>query len=520
MSLSLVGLLVFQYFWMQESLKVEKNNFTASVGEAMQGVILQLEKKEVQHQMQQNVRRKALLQRIDSVNTNINLLLKQNPDLLFEESVQEIAGLYTTDESGSLLLQPDTTVVHDAANAEETPKKEQQNRAKIRRVRKSYQQLRHQKEQLIHKLGLMDELYQEVMSYSSSQPLEQRIHPKELDTLIAKNLRLKHINVPVEWGLFNVKRSKLIIQRTGKYSKQLLDSPYIYSLSTANTNASDDYLIAYFPTERHYLFSQVQFLLIASFCLFAIIIFVFVYILRKIIQQRKWTENRNDFINNLTHEIKTPVSTISLVCEALGDESIRKSDAMLEKYIDVIRQENKRLSSLSEQILQLARLEHQHYRLFMSINDVHAMIKEAVELMKLQVTHRGGNIELQLNAENDEILADHTHFINMLTNLIDNANKYSPQAPEITIKTRNIRHGIEVCVSDKGIGIHTNQIKKIFDNLYRVSTGNIHDVKGFGLGLSYVKKVVDKHSGKIKVESEVKKGTTFHLIFPLITKEK
>jgi two-component system phosphate regulon sensor histidine kinase PhoR len=275
-----------------------------------------------------------------------------------------------------------------------------------------------------------------------------------------------------------------------------------------------EYLMLYFPKEKSFLMMQLWLMLIASMSLIIIIIFSFSYSVFTVFKQKKLSEMKNDFVNNMTHEIKTPISTISLACEVLGDKEIKKSDELLSTYINVIKQENKRLETLTEHILQTATLERGQLLLRKEEIDLHLIIQQAVNNVGFHVMQKSGNITQNLNAEKSMIWADKVHITNLIYNLLDNANKYSPERPKIIISTENNQKGVIIKIMDHGIGISKTNQKKIFDKFNRISTGNVHNIKGFGLGLSYVKAIVNKHQGKIEIESELKKGSVFTVFLP------
>lgn len=223
---------------------------------------------------------------------------------------------------------------------------------------------------------------------------------------------------------------------------------------------------------------------------------------------------KNDFINNMTHEFKTPISTIALACEALKDKDIQKSELVYNNYIGVISEENDRLGSMAEQILQTAVLEKGQLRLNVVDVDMHEIIRQAVKSKRIAAHNQGGAIELQLKASQPILTGDPVHLTNVMVNLIDNALKYNINKPCVVINTVNNAHSLLVRVQDNGIGISKSNQKKIFDKLYRVPTGNLHDFKGFGLGLNYVKATTELHNGMISVDSEPGHGSTFTLQLP------
>jgi len=245
-----------------------------------------------------------------------------------------------------------------------------------------------------------------------------------------------------------------------------------------------------------------------------VIIAIFGYALYTIMRQKKISEIKNDFINNMTHEFKTPISTVSLACEALQDEDVKKNDTFLKRYISIIDAENKRLGMQVEKVLQMATLEKKDFKLKLEKLNVHQVIDRALENINIQIEKREGVIKKQLLASQREVVADEVHLTNIIYNLLDNANKYSREKPEITIATNNKNDGIVVKIQDKGIGMSREVSNRIFEKFYREPTGNIHDVKGFGLGLTYVKTMLDALGGSINVKSDLAKGSTFEIYLP------
>jgi two-component system phosphate regulon sensor histidine kinase PhoR len=223
---------------------------------------------------------------------------------------------------------------------------------------------------------------------------------------------------------------------------------------------------------------------------------------------------KTDFVNNMTHEFKTPIATISLASEMLTNPSVQDSRQKIAKYANIIYDENNRLKSQVEQVLQISVLDKRDFKLMKKEFNIHEIIENAVENYQLVVEQRNGKMILDLKAEPSHIFADPVHFYNIISNLIDNAIKYSEKAPIIKISTSSLSNGVSISIEDNGIGISPENIKLVFKKLYRIPTGNLHDAKGFGLGLYYVKTMVEAHGGKIKLRSELKKGSTFELFFP------
>jgi two-component system phosphate regulon sensor histidine kinase PhoR len=228
---------------------------------------------------------------------------------------------------------------------------------------------------------------------------------------------------------------------------------------------------------------------------------------------------KNDFINNMTHEFKTPIATISLACEAMADKDIRASGDSVDHYLLIISEENRRLAGMAEKILQTAVIDKGELKMNREIIDLHEIIVEVIKNLRIQVEIKDGEIKRRLKAARPQIEGDRVHLTNLVYNLLDNANKYSPKKPLILVYTENVSNGILMTIEDHGIGISKAEQKKIFDKLYRVATGNIHEVRGFGLGLSYVRAIVKEHHGKISVESEVNRGSRFKVFLPFRIQE-
>jgi two-component system phosphate regulon sensor histidine kinase PhoR len=269
-----------------------------------------------------------------------------------------------------------------------------------------------------------------------------------------------------------------------------------------------------FPNKEQHLLGKVMHMLIMSLVFLLIITFGFGATLQIIYRQKKISELKTEFINNMTHELKTPVATISLASQMLQKPKVLESQEKIENYSSIIKDENDRLSSHIEKVLQFAKIDRGDINLDKKIVDIHELIESVVHAQKLRLTSENIELNLQLSANYAKVFGDKDHLSNIIFNLLDNAIKYRKEDAKIDIYTQNVKNGIKFAVSDNGIGISKDALKKIFDKFYRVPTGNIHDVKGFGLGLSYVKQMVDIHKGTIEAQSELNKGSTFTVFLP------
>ncbi len=356
-------------------------------------------------------------------------------------------------------------------------------------------------------------------------PIVDRIQLKKLDAFLKTEFHDRGIHIPYRYGVFDNGRNSFVIadaryvvedkkeQTTLAGYKNLYNSDYQVSLFK-NDVESPGLLMIYFPMKNSYIWSSVTKTLIGSIIFMSIILFCFAYTISVIFKQKKLSEMKNDFINNMTHEFKTPIATISLASDSIGSPRIINQPEKIKRFTDIIRQENKRMNNQVEKVLQMARIDRQDFTLNISDVNMHEVINNAVEYISLQVEKKDGKVGANLRAENPVVKGDMTHISNIINNLLDNANKYSPDQPEISVATRNVSGGLEVIVSDKGIGMTKESKKHIFEKFYRVHTGNLHDVKGFGLGLSYVKAMMEAHKGKAEVKSELGKGSDFILFFP------
>jgi two-component system phosphate regulon sensor histidine kinase PhoR len=374
-------------------------------------------------------------------------------------------------------------------------------------------------ERLEKKQAVTVNQYENMLNFNRHLPYETFITGPGLDSLISLELNIRGIDTRFEFGIFKPEGIEFLVEKSPDYRKELIEKGYAYLLFQTDIYTSPEYLLVYFPHEKQFLLTELWGMLLISIILIIVIVYSFTYTIATIFRQKRLSEMKNDFINNMTHEFKTPIATISLACEALGDPDLRKSEDFSASYVNMITEENKRLAGMAEKILQTAVIEKGQLKMNREIINVHDIISDVVKNLRIQVEIKDGEIVRQLGAARAEIEGDRVHVTNLVYNLLDNANKYSPKKPLIRISTENTANGLVITIDDNGIGIGKQEQKKIFDKLYRVPTGNIHEVRGFGLGLSYVKAIVEEHHGKISLESEVNRGTRFKVFLPFEIKE-
>ena len=339
--------------------------------------------------------------------------------------------------------------------------------------------------------------------------LEDRIDGEVLDYFIRREMSNSDVSLPFEYAVFE-KNCEDKIYQSANFNPKKENAIFSTSLFPFDWFESQPYYLnIYFPKQGNYLFKSIGFMSISSIVFTLVVIFTFAVTIFQMLRQKKIASIRTDFVNNVTHELKTPISTISLASQMLNDKTISNESKNYDHLSTVIADESKRLSQQVEKILQMAIFDHGKLMIKFKELDVHELANTVARNMQLQIKNKNGQIVKNLDAVNSVAEVDEVHFTNVMFNLIDNAIKYSNGRPDITLSTADTPHGLSVSVQDKGIGITKTDQKRIFDQFYRVSTGNVHNVKGFGLGLAYVRNVVKAHNGTIEVESEPGHGTRF-----------
>jgi two-component system, OmpR family, phosphate regulon sensor histidine kinase PhoR len=368
----------------------------------------------------------------------------------------------------------------------------------------------------------MMEMMQDLMSFTPFSYLEDNLTYKELDSIITMELKERGVNSKVAFAVFNQFNEPVIYNDEMRVKDifNLSSSEHRIPLMHHEFAGPKYYLSMMVINKKRSILQGMLGVLLLSVFLLLGVIGIFYFIISTILKQKKLSIIKNDFINNMTHELKTPISTISLACELLADGSVHQTEEQRKSFIGMIRDENKRLGNLVESVLQTAVIDKGELKFKPEQLSIHTIIENAVKNIHIQIEQKGGHIQKVLNAKNDVVEGDKTHLTNIIYNLLDNANKYSIEAPEITVFTEDVVDGVVIKISDKGMGIAPENHFKIFEKLYRVPTGDVHNVKGFGLGLSYVKAIVEKHGGYIKVESELNKGATFTVFIPKTIKHE
>lgn len=489
MACSFIGLLFVQIMYMENIIKMRNEQFSEIVKRSLYGVSSALEHDETKYFLEEDF------------NDVESAFYNTHPQKEFEYSITS----------------PDGTSNFKIQGNWESIKVEPKNERNLGDITDRYKDMQEAlKGQYLYQKGLLNEVILDILSQSSNRPIYERADSAVVNSYLKDELANNGLNLAYEYAV--VDRSGFEIYKTPGYRPN--ESTVIYSqvLFPNDPVNKMTYLKVFFPKKNDYIFSSIRFM-IPSFAFTFILLVVFLFTIIIAFRQKKLSEMKNDFINNMTHEFKTPISTISLAAQMLNDDSVRKSSTMLQHISGVINDETKRLRFQVEKVLQMSLLDRQNATLRLQELDVNSTIANIEHTYKLKVEKYGGSIKSNLNAEDSIVNVDEMHFTNVIFNLLDNALKYRKEDTplELTLSTRNIGDDkIEIIIADNGIGIKKDEQKKIFEKFYRVSTGNRHDVKGFGLGLAYVHKLITQFNGNINVESEINIGSKFIIILPLI----
>ena len=518
-SIALVALVAVQLFWIKNAVQLKKDEFRRDVHEALDNVVDKLEKITNAAKIKRKIKlyKHGIAQRIQSG--------KQDKEKIKVKILEE----FSIDSNGVI-----TSSIKERQYDGDSINNMIDFPIEFADSASDYEKL---KSELVEKRAEMfSDLFDELISINIYKEYKPNIDTLTLDSLLQGELHQKgiyadykrRVHIAQKGDSLNpenisgaVNRDPRLNQvRLARYRRHgfvnLDPNKHIFriNLSPNNVFINPLYLTIQFPDEQGYLLRTMWLTLSISAVIILSLVIAFFYTINTIRKQKKYTEIKNDFISNMTHEFKTPISTIALAGEMLTDTTVIKTPEKLERFTKMIREENKRLGVLVESILQTAVLDKGDFKLQRSEFDLNELIQSSIEKIQLQVDQKNGKLTANLIAKESTIYADRVHITNIVLNLLDNALKYSKEIPEITISTQNISNGVLLSVQDNGIGISKENVKKIFDQFYRVSTGNVHNIKGFGLGLSYVKAIVVKHGGQLSVESDIGKGSIFKIYIP------
>ena len=493
MGLSFLGLLYMQISYIEEIAKMKKEQFDESVNRSLYQASRNLELNETLRYLEKDVNdveRRAYSQ--DSIIVNG-----------LDGSIQHAHQFSVSAEDGTFYSEFELKTF--ATKPANVPKAMMMRTDKdqLSEATKSLQEI--VRNRYVYQKALLDEVVYNILYTASEKPLKERINFKLLDQDIRNELQNNGIDIPYHLTVSTADGRE--IYRCPEYNEKGEQWSYSQTLFHNDAINKRGVVRIHFPDMDSYIYSSVRFMIPA-------VIFTIVVIFR----QKRYTEIKNDFINNMTHELKTPISSISLAAQMLGDESVTKSPTMMKHLSTVIGDESRRLRFLVEKVLQMSMFDRKSTSFKKKELDLNELLEQTAATFNLRVEHTGGKINTEIEAVDSAIFVDEVHFQNAITNLLDNAVKYRKADQPVNIHIRTWNEGEHLCFSSSGDGqgIKKENVKKVFDKFYRVHTGNVHDVKGFGLGLAYVKEIINLHDGEIKCESELGKGTKFTVKLPIL----
>jgi len=514
MSLSLIGIIVVQLYWISSSLKQSEEQFKYHVQQVIGNVAEKINSEELKEfikeykKIQDSIGKEpetSILRQIffyeKDVKTNetiiyTNTLIAENYGIngsFFDKTADSINvknivsnrkteiynGSYIDNSSLELNKKPDITI------------------------------------QKIGNLTSLDKANFEVVfkDIISQRSLQDRISNEKLEKYLKVELAKYGVKTPFEFGVYSNGLATKIRSTKFKYDKELT---YGIPVFQDNEGKSQYQLLVTFPQKEKFLFSSLLGITSISLLFTLVIILTYSSALNQLIKQKQISEIKTDFINNMTHEFKTPIATINLALDAIKNPKIIDDKEKVQRYLQMIKEENKRMHAQVENVLRISKLEKNELDINKEPANVIEVLENAIEHISLIVEDKSGSIKTHFKATRTTILLNEVHFTNVLVNILDNAVKYSPNEPIIDIYTENIKDYILIKIKDQGIGMSKIAQKRVFEKFYREHTGDLHNVKGHGLGLAYVKQIIEDHNGQIFVESEKGKGSTFTLKMPLI----
>lgn len=501
-SLSLVGIIFIQGYWIKMAIDDKEEAFTYSIQQVLNNVVKKIEQDEVDKYVAQII----FLRENDSTLKLRDPLLH---DFIFIQNNKDNRESFAYDHG---VLDEDyelpITTTHPSNNNLDTNFLNTEKLDNNSYLVKAYEKLSELPE--IERL-MIEESFKSIIR---QQSISERVSLHQIQKLIEEKLRKRELNLHFEFAIYN---KNVLSKIHSKYFEPNETKEYRALLFGANSNDDSLYELAViFPQRERFVLSSIIEIASLSTVFMLIIIAVFIITLNQLVTQRRISEIKTDFINNMTHEFKTPIATMNLVLDTLKSPIALNNPDKVMHYVKILKQENKRMLAQVENILQISRLEKGNLQLEREPLDVHDLITNAITHVQVMLNERGGVIHTHFLADNSDISANESHLTNVFINVIENAIKYSPEAPIIDIYTENIKNRILIRIKDKGQGMSKQGAKYIFDKFYREHTGDLHNVKGHGLGLAYVKSIVEYHQGSIYVESEKGKGSTFFIKLPII----
>ncbi|HDZ15450.1 hypothetical protein LCGC14_0858600 [marine sediment metagenome] len=514
MSLSLVGIILVQVFWIQQSVSDKEEQFSTTVSEVLHTVSEKIEERERKDYFERYISIKDTMGEPKSSHLKdiffIDRDLNSNEIRFYSHGILEedynIASTFFDNGNAN-----DTTTIKGyTSKRTNTIYKED-----FGLDGKGYRLTASQKLEKIGGLSSVEKAaFEDVFSEFAKQvPIHERVSKQEIELLLDRALRNRNLDLDFEYGVYSKGFPTKVKSKKFDFSDNTLYKTPLFKDSEGNSNFS---LLLSFPKKKRFLMSSIMGLAILSLLFTLVIVASYSGAIYQLIRQKQIAEIKSDFINNMTHEFKTPIATINLAVEAIRNPKVIGDQEKVQRYLTMIRDENKRMHAQVENVLRISKLERNQLEISKDRVDVHELIHDAIAHVELIVADRGGYIETHLKAGRSEVVANEMHLTNVIVNILDNAVKYSPELPRLDVFTEVVKNNIIIKVQDQGAGMSKAVLKKVFEKFYREHTGDLHNVKGHGLGLAYVKKIIDDHQGEVYAESEKGKGSTFYVKLPLI----
>lgn len=508
MAFAFFGLIYLQIDYIRESNQMRTDHFNEAVKRSLSDVSKELELSQTKNLLYEESKRYE--QKIAAERKKPTIIQQ------YSSSQEVTSGGYQYQFSLSIEQQVEPGTIDDQGNTSlfQSPNKNRKGGNAITRASSDIQ------DDYIKRHGHLRDVIDEVLSKSleapNTKPIEERVDLRGLKNILEQEFSRNQI--PIAFYYEVVDKNDMPIYRYGNFKGS--EESYTQILLPNDPKDKWTYLKVYFPDKYSYIYQETSYLIPAVIFTFILLV-TFIIIISIIFRQKRLSEMKNDFMNNMTHELKTPVSTISLAAQMLKDGNIMKSPEVFKHISGVINDETERLSFQVEKVLQMSLFEKQKATLKFKDLEMNDIVASVANTFQIKVEKFGGHIDIDLQATEDLIKADKMHITNVLFNLLDNAVKYRREdiPLQLMIRTWNTGSKLNISVEDNGIGMKKDDTKKIFDRFYRISTGNRHDVKGFGLGLAYVKKIVLDHGGAIKADSEYGVGTKFRISLPVSKQE-
>lgn len=499
--LVITGIILIQLYWIQNAINITGQQFRYNANKALESVVLDLEEQELIDRILEEIDPESS----DSVTAIVPANSPLARKLQGNNSDSKLLELYGINETSKpvYITNAGQKIYISAKEISPIPE-EVINEPSAQAISSGLSK------RVTNKIIYLENIMEKILK--STPEIRDRINPDKINRQIRIALNNAGIHLAYE---FAIRSGRLgTIWSTPGFTNKPGTNKFIMQLFPNDPVPSQNQIVLYCHQEQQYKFTKIGSLGILSLIFTALLLLLSTGTFIIIFRQKKISEIRNDFINNMTHELKTPISTISLASQMLADKSIPEKDKNIGHLAEIINDESTRLRLQVEKVLQMAIFEKVRTRLNLVRIDIHNIIDKSVDNFTLQIANCSATLVKDFQAADPVAMVDEVHFLNIISNLIDNALKYSGEEPKVTISTRNVKKGIQIIVEDNGIGISKENLKRIFDKFYRAHSGNVHNVKGFGLGLSYVKKIIEDHDGSVRVESQLNKGTKFILFIP------